>query len=169
MTTTTPSYTAPGLAKEDAAAVIRILDDRMVSLIDLALTLKHIHWNVIGPSFIGVHEMLDPQHASAQGMVDVLAERIATLGGSPQGTPGHVVETRGWDDYALGRASTNDHLTALDAVYTGVITSHREAEEKMAKLDPVTDDILIGQIGQLEQYQWFVRAHIETASGSLPS
>lgn len=167
MATNASSYTAPGLAEKDAEAVITLLDDRMVSLIDLALTLKHIHWNVVGPSFIGIHEMLDPQHAAVQGMVDVLAERIATLGGVPKGTPGHVVEARRWDDYSLGRATTSDHLKALDDVYSGVISDHREAEGKMADLDPVTDDILISQIGQLEQYQWFVRAHLETASGAL--
>lgn len=169
MTSKAPSYTAPGVSLEDAHEVITMLDDRLVALIDLALTLKHIHWNVVGPSFIGVHEMLDPQHASVQMMVDALAERIATLGGSPQGTPGHVVEARHWDDYDLGRATTEDHLKALDDVYSGVISDHRAVEEKMADLDPVTDDLLIGQIGQLEQYQWFVRAHLETAAGKLPA
>ena len=163
----TPTYTAPGLTIEDGQAVIDLLDNRLVSLIDLALTLKHIHWNVVGPAFIGVHEMLDPQHAAVQAMVDALAERIATLGGSPQGTPGHVVEVRDWEDYSLGRATTTDHLKELDSVYVGVITSHRDLEKKMADLDPVTDDLLIGQIATLEKYHWFVRAHLENAAGDL--
>ncbi|MCI3949153.1 MAG: dps, partial [Acidimicrobiales bacterium] len=33
--------------------------------------------------------------------------------------------------------------------------------------DPVSEDILITQSGQLEQYQWFVRAHLEDTSGAL--
>ena len=44
----------------------------------------------MGPNFIGVHEVLDPQVASVRLMVDEVAERIATLGGSPVGTPGYV-------------------------------------------------------------------------------
>ncbi len=167
MATTTPSYTTPGLTLDEGKAVIDLLDNRLVALIDLTLTLKHIHWNVVGPAFIGVHEMLDTQHAAVQRMVDSLAERIATLGGSPQGTPGHVVEGRTWDDYELGRATTTDHLRELDSVYEGVITSHRDVEKKMADLDPVTDDILIGQIADLEQFHWFIRAHLETAAGEL--
>ena len=35
--------------------------------------------------------------------------------------------------------------------------------------DPVTEDILIGQTGDLEQYQWFVRAHLQGTSGALVS
>jgi starvation-inducible DNA-binding protein len=35
------------------------------------------------------------------------------------------------------------------------------------ELDPVTQDMLIGQSGQLEQYHWFVRAHLENSDGSL--
>ncbi len=169
MNTDTPAYTTPGLSLESARDIITTLDDRLVSLIDLALTLKHIHWNVVGPSFIGVHEMLDPQHASVQAMVDVLAERIATLGGSPNGTPGHVVDARRWEDYSIGRATTDAHLAALDLVYAGVIEDHRKAQEALGELDPVTEDILVGQIGELEQNHWFVRAHLENAAGELTS
>ena len=167
MTDATPRYTAPGLAIEDATSTIELLDDRMVSLIDLGLTLKHIHWNVVGPTFIAVHEMLDPQHEAVRTMVDDVAERIATLGGSPNGTPGHLVDVRSWDDYALGRAPAEEHLAALDLVYAGVITDHRVAQEKSADLDPITEDLLIGQIRELELFHWFVRAHLENASGEL--
>ena len=41
-----------------AAKTIEALEKRLVALLDLQLTLKHIHWNVVGPNFIGVHEML---------------------------------------------------------------------------------------------------------------
>ena len=52
-------------------------------------------------------------------------------------------------------------------VYTGVIESHREAIEETEELDPVTQDMLIAQSAQLEQFHWFVRAHLEKADGSL--
>ncbi|HBO14405.1 MAG TPA: DNA starvation/stationary phase protection protein, partial [Halieaceae bacterium] len=81
------NFTAPGIEDATAEKTIGILDNRMVALIDLALTLKHVHWNVVGPNFIGVHEMLDPQVEAVREMVDQVAERIATLGGEPVGTP----------------------------------------------------------------------------------
>jgi starvation-inducible DNA-binding protein len=35
-------------------------------------------------------------------------------------------------------------------------------------LDPVSEDLLIGHLAKLEMFQWFVRAHLEDASGRLP-
>src|SRR6195952_1327341 len=165
--TETLSYTVPGMGKGDSSTAITILQDRLNALNDLALTLKHVHWNVVGPHFIAVHTMLDPQVDVVRLMVDALAERIATLGGSPVGTPGALVAQRSWDDYSIGRADTSAHLAALDPVYTGVVEDHRAAIEKTEEADPVTEDLLVGQTGQLEQFHWFVRAHLETEGGTL--
>jgi starvation-inducible DNA-binding protein len=162
-----PHYTVPGLKPDTAGEVIALLQDRLNALNDLALTLKHVHWNVVGPHFIAVHTMLDPQVDAVRLMVDDLAERIATLGGSPVGTPGALVAQRSWDDYSIGRADTNAHLAALDVVYSGVIKAHRGAIEQTEEPDPVTQDMLIDQAGQLEQFHWFVRAHLETDAGTL--
>ena len=161
------SFTAPGLSTKDGETVVDVLQERLAALIDLSLTLKHIHWNVVGPAFIGVHTMLDPQYAGVQMMVDATAERVATLGGVPSGLPGNIVATRTWDDYDLGRADSQAHLAALDLVYRNVIESHRAAIAATEKPDPVTQDMLIGQTGELEQYHWFVRSHLQDYAGGL--
>lgn len=172
MSTTEPrtiGFTVPGMEEKDAAAVIDILQGRLNALNDLALTLKHVHWNVIGPNFIAVHTMLDPQVDGVRAMVDDVAERIATLGGSPIGTPGALVAARTWDDYSVGRDDAIAHLGALDLVYAGVIGDHRAGIADTEELDPVTQDMLIAQSGELEQYHWFVRAHLENSDGTLRS
>src|ERR1700753_3125168 len=166
-TTQSVTYGVPGLGNKAASEVVTILQDRLNALNDLALTLKHIHWNVVGPHFIAVHTMLDPQVDAVRLIVDDSAERSAPRGGSPAGTPGAIVSGRSWDDYSLGRDDALAHLGALDLVYAGVIESHRKAIEAVEELDPVTEDMLIGQAEQLEQYHWFVRAHLETPSGEL--
>src|SRR5215467_4231075 len=125
------SYTVPGMKSGDAEKVVTLLQDRLNSLNDLALTLKHVHWNVVGPNFIAVHTMLDPQVDAVRAMVDETAERIATLGGSPCGTPGALVKQRSWDDYSIGRADAIAHLGALDVVYEGIIEAYRIAIDAM--------------------------------------
>lgn len=164
--TTDAPLTVPGLSTSIGHAVADALQMRVHALNDLALTLKHAHWNVVGPHFIGVHEMLDPQIDGVRAMVDVLAERMSTLGVPPNGLAGALVAARSWDDYALTRADTSAHLAALDLAYVGVIEDHRRAIEKVGD-DPVTEDVLIGQTGELEQFQWFVRAHLQRTDGDM--
>ena len=162
-------FTAPGVDNQSAQDTIALLDDRLVALLDLQLTLKHVHWNVVGPNFIGVHEMLDPQVDAVREMTDTIAERIATMGGVPVGTPKGIVDRRRWDEYSIGKGLVTEHLVALDKVYNGVNGDHRKAIDKLSELDPVSEDMLTGQLGELEQFQWFVRAHIESSSGELKS
>jgi len=161
------TYTVPGLTIKDGHMVAAILQGRLNALNDLALTLKHVHWNVVGPHFIAVHQMIDPHVVEVRDMVDETAERIATLGVAPVGTPGALVKQRAWDDYSLGRATTNEHLGALDEVYVNVIASHRKAQAAVADVDAITEDLLIGHLHQLELFHWFVRAHLENSAGAL--
>jgi starvation-inducible DNA-binding protein len=168
MSNITPiNTTVSGMSTDSSAETIQSLQDRLTALLDLHLTLKHIHWNVVGMNFMAVHEMLDPQVDKVRAMADVVAERIATLGGSPSGTPGSIVAGRSWDDYALDREPTARHLAALDSVYNGVIGDHRVAQAKAAGLDPVSEDMLIGQLAELELFQWFVRAHLQDSTGDV--
>jgi starvation-inducible DNA-binding protein len=81
--------------------------------------------------------------------------------------PGNLVAQRSWDDYDLLRDGVLAHLGALDVVYAGVVGGHREAIEAFEQLDPVTQDMLIEQTQQLEQFHWFVRAHLEDKGGVL--
>ncbi len=150
----------PDLPTRDATREVQILQERLVALLDLQLTLKHVHWNVLGPNFIAVHEMIDPQVDAVRAMSDAVAERIATLGGSPAGTPGAIVGGRSWDDYELRRSGTSEHLQALDSVFAGVIADHRRAVDELGSLDPVSEDLMIGHLGQLELFAWFVRSHL---------
>ena len=160
-------FTVPGMSNKEGAEVADLLQKALSRYNDLHLTLKHVHWNVVGPNFIGVHEMIDPQVELVRGYADEVAERIATLGKSPLGTPGAILNDRTWDDYSVERDTVQAHLAALDLVYTGVIEDTRKSIERVGDLDPVTEDILIAHSTELEKFQWFVRAHLENSGGQL--
>ena len=161
-------YSPAGMDTGQAEKVGVILQERLASLIDLALILKHVHWNVVGSGFLAVHEMMDRQTEDVRGMVDTVAERISTLGGIAGGLASQVVEMRSAsDEYSLGRAPVMSHLGALDKVYERVGNGHRESIEQVAGLDPITEDLLISQTAQLEMNHWFVRAHLSDTDGRL--
>ena len=161
------SFTIPGLSSKQGNEVAELLQKALSRYNDLHLTLKHMHWNVVGPNFIGVHEMIDPQVELVRGYADEVAERIAALGKSPQGTPGAILKDRTWDDYSVDRDTVQAHLAALDLVYTGVIEDTRKCIEVFDDLDLVSQDMLISHSGELEKFQWFVRAHLENSGGQL--
>ena len=162
-----PKTTIAGVSDDATTSVIETLQGRLVATLDLQLTLKHIHWNVVGMNFIAIHEMLDPQVDTVRLQSDEIAERIATLGGEPMGTPEAITARRSWSDYDLNRAPTVQHLVALDNVYSGVIGDHRRALEVLGAADPVSEDLMIGHLRDLEQFQWFIRAHLKDATGDV--
>jgi starvation-inducible DNA-binding protein len=164
-----PSFTIPGMSEGTARKVTDLLQKQLSTYNDLHLTLKHVHWNVVGPNFIGVHEMIDPQVELVRGYADETAERIAALGASPQGTPGAILKDRTWDDYSVGRDNVLAHLAAVNLVYDGVIEDTRKYIETLGDLDPVSEDMLIGHSAELEKFQWFVRAHLENSGGEIVS
>ncbi len=137
------------MTTQDSGAVIELLQRRLHSLNDLAFSLRHLHWNVVDRTSFAVHEMLDPQVEQVRSMTDDLAERISTLGGEPQGTPGALASDRTWDGYSIGRARALEHPGALDLVYTSVIEDYRAAMKATDEPGPVTQDMLIDQLRAL--------------------
>ncbi len=162
------NFAPAGMSTSDAATVTNILQERLADLIDLSLTLKHVHWNVNGPGFIAIHKLMDEQTDAIRDMVDAVAERITTMGGVAAGLIGEVARMRSQNsDYALGRAPVSAHLGALDKTYSRVCANHREAAAEIGEVDLVSQDLLVGQTAELDLNHWFVRAHLEDTSGHL--
>src|ERR1700749_4207170 len=63
-----------------------LMNRRLASAGDLQMQMKQAHWNVKGPSFIGLHELFDKVDEAVEDYVDMIAERIVQLGGIAEGT-----------------------------------------------------------------------------------
>ena len=114
----TLAFVVPGLDEAASEKAIAILQNRLSQEQEAALVLKHAHWNVTGPNFIAVHEMLDPEVEAVLAQADETAERIATLGGTPDGRADAIVRNRTWKSFdAEGRVGTEEYLKALIECY----------------------------------------------------
>src|SRR5699024_5412085 len=167
MTENYADYTAPGVEMEDAHRVTESLQTRLHALNDLHLTLKHAHWNVVGPEFISVHEMLDPQVEEVRAWADLVAERIATMAVSPKGTPGAIDTGSTWEDSPLGRATSLAHVSELNNDDTVVINDFRTAIDESGKVEPISVDILVEIPRGVELFLWFLRSFITKADRAV--
>ena len=74
--------------------IAELLNRRLADCIDLQTQCKQAHWNVKGPSFIGLHKLFDDINTDVEEYVDLLAERVVQLGGVAEGTARCVAERR---------------------------------------------------------------------------
>jgi starvation-inducible DNA-binding protein len=151
------------LASSNAkSAIIDILNGRLADAIDLALITKQAHWNLKGPNFIAVHEMLDPMRASIDTHVDIIAERIAQLDGIALGTSQIVAKASKLEPYPTDIRKTADHLAALADRYAALANQVREdidATDEAGDADAA--DILTAFSRDLDKNLWFIKSHLE--------
>jgi len=142
--------------------VIDILNARLADAIDLALATKQAHWNLKGPDFIAIHEMLDPMRASLDTHIDTIAERIAQLDGIALGTAQTVVGATTLEPYPTDIRKTADHLAELAKRYVALANQVREdigATEEAGDADAA--DILTAFSRDLDKNLWFIKSHLE--------
>ena len=74
--------------RESCEALNEILADSMILY---ALYKKH-HWLVAGPTFYQLHLLFDKHAEEQTEIIDLLAERVQSLGGIAVGDPRHAAE-----------------------------------------------------------------------------
>lgn len=150
-------------------AAIGLLNARVADTIDLALAAKQAHWNIRGPSFIGVHEMLDKLRADLDDHIDVMAERVSALGGIARGTTQDAAKST-LAPYPTEIRAIPDHLAALAerlAALGGAV--RRNIGEADEAGDADTADIFTDVSRDLDKWLWFIEAHQPAPAKATPA
>ncbi len=141
---------------------IDLLNARLADAIDLALATKQAHWNVKGPQFIAIHEMLDKFRKEIDGHVDTIAERAVQLGGTAHGTAQDVAKATKLKPYPTNIHKTKDHLASLIERYAATAKLARAAIDEADEAgDADTADILTAFSRSLDKLLWFLEAHTQ--------
>ena len=150
----------PTIAPSRNETVVADLQATLAELVDLTLLAKQAHWNVVGQNFRSVHLELDEIVDTGRLAADQVAERIATIGAHPDGRAGTVAATSGLPAFPEGRVGTTDVVERVGATIDTMSERLRERIMRVADLDPISQDILIGTGDQLEKHAWMLRAQL---------
>jgi starvation-inducible DNA-binding protein len=141
---------------------IGILNARLADAIDLALLTKQAHWNIKGPQFIALHEMIDGFRTELDDHVDTMAERVVQLGGTALGTTQAVAGSTTLASYPTDIYAANDHLSALIERYAKVASAVRMAIDETDNAGDVdTADLFTAFSRALDKALWFLEAHLQ--------
>ena len=138
----------------------RLMNQRLADAVDLQMQMKQAHWNVKGPSFIGLHELFDKVDEAVESYVDMIAERIVQLGGIAEGTVRVAAQRTRLEEYPLTIA---DGLAHVEAVAKALSTFGHEARKTINQADELDDadtaDLFTEISRGIDKWLWFVEAH----------
>ena len=154
--------TSNDLNSNSKKVAIELLNARLADGIDLALLTKQAHWNLKGPQFIAVHEMIDGFRTEIDDHVDTMAERVVQLGGTALGTTQAVAGASTLTAYPTNIYKIDDHLHALIERYAKAANQVRAAIDEADEAgDADTADIFTAYSRALDKALWFLEAHIQ--------
>lgn len=120
--------------------------------------LRGLHWNIKGKRFFDLHLKFEELYNDSQLKIDMIAERILTLGGTPLHT---------FEDYIknnrlfIGRDITNDEsgINLITSSLTQLLKIERvilkQADEA---LDEGTNSMMSDFIAEQEKTMWMMKA-----------
>lgn len=148
------------IAKDKREKLVTLLNQRLADAIDLRTQAKQAHWNVKGPNFIALHELFDRVATEADPMIDDIAERVTTLGGTAVGTARTVAANSTLPEYPIEISDGADHVEALSSVLANFGSLVRSDIDTTAEIgDADTADLLTGISRSIDKLLWFVEAH----------
>ena len=155
----------PSNAKKVA---LQSLQARLADGIDLALVIKQAHWNLKGPSFIGIHLMLDGFEDVMDDFNDKVAERITQLGGTAAGTVTAVAAQTSLAPYPLDTYVIGDHLAALIDRYAVYANAVRESIDETDEAGDADSADLLTEVSRgVDKQLWFLEAHVQEPTGQM--
>ena len=136
----------------------KVLQPILTDLIALGLTIKQLHWNVVGPNFRPIHLHLDEIYEEVEEAVDKVAERMSATGHSPDGRLREVAKNTDLDDVQPGFIRDSEVLLLASHRLHQTIGVMRDELQNIESEDTVTADLIHAILEELEKHHWMLQA-----------
>lgn len=154
------SLTNIGLEKSSSK---ELAEDLNVLLADLQVyyqNLRGVHWNIKGEQFFQLHPKFEELYLDAQEKVDLVAERILTLGGTPLHTFEDYVKTA---SVKVGKnvSGTKESVELVLESIQELLKIERQILDKSGEMDDEgTNSMMSDFISFQEKTAWMLKAFL---------
>ena len=152
------STTILGLDKNKTEELVKELNTLLANFQVYYQNVRGLHWNIKGKNFFELHVKFEEFYTDAQEKVDLIAERILTL----QGTPLHT-----FNDYsALSKVQVGKNISNDEEAENLVVNSLSELLKKERSIleladeadDEGTNSMMSDFISEQEKTLWMMNA-----------
>ncbi|WP_437598691.1 Dps family protein [Sorangium sp. So ce590] len=148
-------------AKKRAASV-KMLNQILADTLVLRDLYKKHHWQVSGPTFYPLHLLFDKHFKEQTALIDLLGERVQTLGGIAVAMAHDVAEMTKVERPPRGREQVPAQLSRLLDAHERILAETREAVKLTTEnRDDGTADLLMSDVLRTnEMHVWFLSEHL---------
>ena len=151
-----------GLAEGDRKTITEGLSRLLADTYTLYLTTHNFHWNVTGPMFNTLHEMFMIQYTELWTSVDLIAERIRSLGHKAPGSYAQFSALASIKDAPMEPPKALEMVAILVSGHEAVARTARSIFPSADKAgDEPTADLLTQRLTVHEKTAWMLRSILE--------
>lgn len=150
-----------GLPVKESQLIVTDLNTLLSSFQVYYQNLRGIHWNIRGKRFFDLHVKFEELYNDTQLKIDMIAERVLTIGGTPLHT---------FEDYiahnklTVGKNISNDEK-AVHLIVNSLSDLLKIEREILNKTDEINDEgtnsMMSDFIAEQEKTIWMMRAWLE--------
>ncbi|KHD89347.1 MAG: ferritin [Bdellovibrio sp. ArHS] len=150
-----------GIPEADRIKIADGLSRLLADSYTLYLKTHNFHWNVTGPMFQTLHLMFETQYTELAMAVDLIAERIRSLGVPAPGTYKEFAKLTSIEE-PEGVPSAKEMIRQLVEGQEAVVKTARSIFPKVEKAgDEVSADLLTQRMQLHEKNAWMLRSLLE--------
>jgi starvation-inducible DNA-binding protein len=158
------SYPAPSalatltdLKSEEVQAVTEAINPLVADAFALYTKAKNFHWHVAGSHFRDYHKLFDKQAKSILDSIDILAERVRSIGGTTIRSISHVNQLQTINDDNSDYVAAGEMVRRLMEDNKHMAQMQRAAYEVCERNhDAATSGVLQILIDETERRTWFL-------------
>jgi len=142
--------------------VITLLNQTLAYTVDLRSQVKQACWNVKGKDFIPLHTLFTTIVSALDVYADLVAERIAILGGVVMGTARTAATLSQLPEYPNTLMEGNDHVAALVERFAHYATVMRGGITQAADVEDAGSAAVYTDISRgVDKQLWVLETHLQ--------